>query len=189
MPPDGAPLAGEALDTLQELMNVAFGQASAEVALALGRAVGLAVPAAQVMPAVLLRYYVGAELKGEGRVAILEQGVAGDLQGSVILVLPESIGEAELRRIGGVLVPTCVARLAELLGGRVRLDEPRVAVEGRKEAAARADVFRKEQPALIVGTAFQLEAPAVTGHLFLACSAEAIGWLQGALPRFLARYA
>ncbi len=188
MPPEGTPLAAEQLDALQELMNIAFGHASAELAHATDRGVGLTVPAAQVMPAVLLRYYVGAELKGEGRVAILEQSFAGELQGSAFLVIPEAVGDEELRRIGGVLVRACVGRLAELLGGAVRFEEPRVAVEGRKEAAARADVFRKELPALVLGAAFHLDAPAATGHLFLACDAEAIRWLQGALPRFLARY-
>lgn len=189
MPPEAAGLAQDELDTLQELMNVAFGKAGADLAQALELGVGLTVPAAQVMPAVLLRYYVGAELKGEGRVAVLEQGFQGDLQGSAFLVLPEATGEEKLRRMGEVLVRGCVQRLAELLGSVARFDEPRLAVEGRKEAAARADVFRKDQPALILGTAFHLDAPAATGHLFLATSAGSMLWLRGALARFLAQYA
>jgi chemotaxis protein CheC len=189
MPSEAAPLASDQLDTLQELMNIAFGHASGELALALDRGVGLTVPAAQVMPAVLLRYYVGAELRGEGRVAILEQAFAGELQGSAFLVLPEAIGEEKLRRMGDVLVRSCVRRLAELLGGSLRFDEPRLAVEGRREAAARADLFQKDQPALMLGAAFHLDAPPATGHLFLAASAGSMRWLQGALARFLSQYA
>jgi chemotaxis protein CheC len=189
MPPDAVGLSQDELDTLQELMNVAFGKAGAELAEALELGVGLTVPAAQVMPAVLLRYYVGAELKGDGRVAVLEQGFEGDLQGGAFLVLPETVGEEKLRRMGEVLVRGCVRRLAELLGSAVRFGEPMLAVEGRKEAAARADVIHKNVPALILGTAFHLDAPAVTGHLFLATSPASMRWLEGALARFLAQYA
>lgn len=189
MPPEAAALSCEELDALQELMNIAFGQASAAVAEASAAGVGLTVPAAQVMPAVLLRYYVGAELKGEGRVALLEQSFRGELEGSAFLVLPDAIGEADLRRVGGVLVRACVERLAELLKISVQLDEARVAVEGRREAAARADVFQKEHPALILGAAFHLEVPPATGHVFLACSPACLRRLPAAIAGFLAQYA
>ncbi len=187
--PETAVLLTEELDVLQELMNMAFGKAGADVAAGMDLGVGLTVPAAQVMPAVLLRYYVGAELKGEGRVAVLEQGFQGELEGSAFLVLPEAVGGEKLRTMGAVLVRACVERLAELLGTRVKFDEPRLAVEGRKEAAARADVFQGQEPAVVLANTFHLDAPPVTGHLFLAAGASSMRWLQAALERFMKRYA
>ena len=181
-------LAREELDLLQELMNIAFGKASADLAAARGTDVGLTVPNVQAMPAVLIRYYLGAELKGEGRVGVVAQAFRGGLDGSALLVLPEEVGEVALREIGEVLVRACVGRLGELLGTATRFEPPAIAVEGRREAAARAELFQNDCPAVVLRSSFHLGAPAAAGHLFVAASRDSIAWLKGALPRFLAQY-
>jgi chemotaxis protein CheC len=182
-------LAQDELDLLQELMNVAFGKASADLAAARSTDVGLTVPNVQAMPAVLIRYYLGAELKGEGRVGVVAQAFRGGLEGGALLVLPETVGEAALREIGEVLVRACVERLGELLGTSTWFEPPSIAFEGRREAAARAERFQNDSPAVVLRSSFQLGAPPAAGHLFLAASRDSVSWLKTALPRFLAQYA
>lgn len=189
MPPEAAAslTAGEG-EALQELMNIAFGKAVAELAGALGERVELTVPEVQVMPGVLFRYYVGAELRDHDRLEVVEQAFRGDLQGDGLLVLPEVLAEGARRAAGRTLIPGCARRLAELLGTSVTLGEAVAAVEERRAVAARAERIAPGGAATVLRTLFRLGRPEVSGHLFLAFRPEALPWLQQAVQRFLAQY-
>ncbi len=180
--------APEETQILQELTNIAFGKAASDLAAALGRRVDLTVPDVQVMPGVLLRYYVGAELKDQPRLGVVEQAYRGELQGNAFLVLPEVMAEAELSRAGEILIGGCVGKLAELLGANVSFGPIAAAVEDRRAAAPRADVVAPGNSATVVRVLFRLEQPDARGYLFLASSPESVPWQKGALQRFMARY-
>lgn len=189
MAPEAAPglSAGEA-EALQELMNIAFGKAVAELAAALGERVELTVPEVQVMPGVLFRYYVGAELRDHVRLEVVEQAFRGELQGDGLLVLPEVLAEAARREAGRVLIRACAQGLAGLLGTEITIGESVSAVEERRAVAARAERIAPGGAATVLRTLFRLGRPEVAGHLFLAFRPEALPWLQAAVQRFLAQY-
>lgn len=190
MLPDGAGglLPGD-LEVLQELMNISFGKAAADAAVALGGRIELTVPDVQVMPAVLLRYYVAAELKEQARLGVLEQAFHGALDGSALLVLPEPAVGQILAAAGPILAGACVEKLGALLEAGVTLDPPRTAVEDRRAAAARAGGLAADSAATVLRALFQLGHPGEAGYLFLAIGGASTPWLGSALRRFMARYA
>lgn len=200
-------LSPDELEILQELMNIAFGKASAELAARLGHHVVLGVPDVQVMPAVLLRYYVGAELKDLRGISVVEQAFQGDLQGSATLVVPAAAGEALLAMVevrheaprsellrdalgeaGNLLIGSCLARLAELLGTSVTCASRSITVDAQRGAAIRADLFDPGHATAILRSAFHFGQADVRSYLFIACSRESIQWLKPALHRFMAQY-
>lgn len=176
------------IELLQELMNIAFGEAAARLADARGRHLDLAVPDVQVMPAVLLRYYVGAELKDLARLCVVEQAWSGALAGTALLLLPEAPALGPLDEVGRMLVGGCVGKLAALLGAEVTFAPATVAVEERRAAVARAGVIAPGHTATVLRALFRVGSPATAGYLFLAPSADAVPWLKGALQRFLEQY-
>jgi chemotaxis protein CheC len=201
-------LSAEELRVLQELMNIAFGKASAALAARLGDRVVLSVPDVQVMPSVLLRYYVGAEFKDQPAVSVVEHAFRGELAGSAFLVLPAGAAEtllalaapgegapaaervrSALAEAGKTLLGTCVARLAELLGTTVTSSPPAVIVDSQRAGAIRPELFGSGDPAVVLQVAFDLHPANVHGRLFLASSPESIRWLRPALARFMAQFA
>ncbi len=187
MPPEVGSFAPEEVGALQELMNIAFGQAAAAVAEAIGQRVELSVPEVQLMPAVLLRYYIAAELKDQERLEVVEQAYRGDLQGNALLVLPEALPGPVRAAAERILVGACVERLAKLLGTVAQLDPAACAVEDRRAVSARAARAAPAASATVLRARFGI-GPA-SGYLFLASGAEAAPWLRGALRQFLAAYA
>jgi chemotaxis protein CheC len=204
---DAAGLTLGDLDILQELLNIAFGTASAELAARLDHRVVLSVPDVQVIPSVLLRYYVGAELKEQRAISVVEQEFGGDFHGSAFLVLPASAtasllallpagperpaaerARAALAEAGKILIGTCLARLAELLGTAVTCGPQAVTVEAQRGAAVRPDLFGTGNPAVVLRTAFNFGHADVPGYLFLASSDAAMRWLRPALHRFMTQY-
>lgn len=188
MPEAAVAFAPEEKEILQELMNIAFGKAAADLSAQLGERVELTVPEVQIMPGVLLRYYVGAELKDQPRLGVVVQPFRGELQGNAFLVLPEAMDPKKLPEAGRILIGACVGKLAELLGARVTFGPVSSAVEDRRAAAARADVVAPGESATVLRALFHLEEPDARGYLFLASSPESVPWQKGALQRFMAQY-
>lgn len=186
LPDRAAPsLSAGDLEILQELMNIAFGKASADLAAAHGRPVDLTTPEVQVMPAVLLRYYIGAELKDQAQVGVVAQSFEGDLRGNALLLVPAAMAAERLDETGRILLGGCLGKLAGVLGGRVAPGPAAAAIEDRRAAAARSDGVATGQ-ATVLRALFRVEGAA--GYLFLAIGADAVPWLQGALERFMAQY-
>jgi chemotaxis protein CheC len=186
-PETAAGFSPEEVEILRELVNIAFGAASAALAARLGQGVELTVPDVQVMPAVLLRYYVGAELKDQPTISVVEQGFRGKLAGRAFLVLPPAVGGA-LVEAGPVLIRACLEKLAELVGAPLALDPPTTTLEAARGAAVRADLFPAGEAA-VLRNAFQIAPSNARGYLFLAVNPECLPWLEQALHGFMARYA
>ncbi len=186
MPPEVGSFAPEEVEALQELLNIAFGNAAAALAEALGQRIELTVPEVQLMPAVLLRYYIAAELKDQDRLDVVEQAYHGELQGTALLVLPEALPAPVRAEAGRILGGACVERLAQLLGTTARVAPATSAVEDRRAVAARAERAAPGAAATALRARFGIGG--TSGYLFLASGADAAPWLRGALQRFLAQY-
>jgi chemotaxis protein CheC len=187
MPPEVASFAPQEVEALQELLNIAFGRAAADLAEAVGEPIELSVPDVQLMPAVLLRYYIAAELKDQARLEVVEQAYLGDLQGIALLVLPEALPASVRAAAERILVGACLERLAHLLGTATRLEPAAFAVEDRRTVSARAERAASGAAATVLRARFGIGT--ASGYLFLASGAEAAPWLRGALQRFLAQVA
>ena len=201
----------EEKDVLQEIMNIAFGNAAAELAQVINIFVVLSVPFIRVLRARDLPEYIKSEVGGSESVSIVEQDFWGDFKGNAILVFQSGAGrelafmlngddgifepgatdrfESEiLMEVGNILIGACVGKLAELLGDVVQYSPPKVLIENLANDALPQNLFDPSCSAIILKTMFRFNDKDIGGLLFLVTSHESITWLKGALAKFMAQY-
>jgi chemotaxis protein CheC len=208
--PETALLTEEERDTLQEMMNIAFGRAAASLAELISIFVCLSVPCVQLLRGAELTHYLDQVVGPKGEVNIVEENFWGELQGSAFLVFPsgaghqlvplfadeESLYEGEAREdverdalltTGSILIGACVGKLAELLGSRVSYSPAKLMTTGQSEKGHVA-LWEPDSIAIVLKTDFAFCDESVEGFLFLVTSAASINWLKQALADFLAQY-
>jgi len=202
-------MSDEERDTLQEMMNIAFGRAAASLAEVINIFVCLSVPSVQFLRGGELVAYL-EEVVGPDEISIVEETFWGELQGSAFLAFPSGAGrqlvplfgdeemlyageareEVErdaLLSTGGILIGACVGKLAELLGDQVSYSPARLVAKAAGEAIP-GGLCDAESIAIVLKTDFSFREESVQGFLFLVTSAQSIGWLKQALADFLAQY-
>lgn len=213
MDQDQALLSDEERDILQEIMNIAFGQAAADLAEIINVFVVLNVPYIQVIKAVDLPAYLKTEISGYDTICMVEQHFWGEFKGSAFLIFPagsgkelvtimgegldqqfdavsavEGMEKETLMEVGNILIGACVGKVAELLNDRVTYSPPRVVVENHASDAIPADIFDLQSSAIVLRTVFTFNERAVSGFLFLVTKCESITWLRSSLAAFMERY-
>lgn len=203
----------EERDILQEIMNIAFGQAAADLAEIINVFVVLNVPYIKVLKATDMPDYLKDEIAGYETISMVEQHFWGEFKGSAFLIFPAGsgkelvtiMGEAggdsrfdsfvvdvmekeTLMEVGNILIGACVGKVAELLGDRVTYSPPRVAIENFATDAIPATIFDLESSAIILRTVFTFNERDVSGFLFLVTKSESIEWLKKALVTFMEKY-
>ena len=204
-------IGAEEKDILQEIMNIAFGDAAAELAQVINIFVVLSVPYIRVLQARELPEYIRSEAGGCESISIVEQDFWGEFKGNAILVFQAGAGrelafmlngdtgvfepgatdrfESEiLMEVGNILIGACVGKLAELLGDVVQYSPPKVLIENNANNALPQNLFDPGCSAIILRTMFRFNDKDIGGFLFLVTSHESIGWLKGALAKFMAQY-
>jgi chemotaxis protein CheC len=203
-------IGAEDRDILQEIMNIAFGNAAAELAQVINIFVVLSVPFIQVLRARELPAYIKSEVPCDS-ISIVEQDFWGEFKGNALLVFQSGAGrelafmlngdegvlepggtdrfESEiLMEVGNILIGACVGKLAELLGDVIQYSPPKVLIENHANDALPQNLFDPGCAAIILRTMFQFNDKDIGGFLFLVTSHESIGWLKGALAKFMAQY-
>ncbi len=206
-------LSNEEKDILQEIMNIAFGQAAADLAEIINVHVVLNVPFITVLNAVDLPDYLKSEISGYETIWMVEQHYWGEFKGSAFLIFPAGAGKElvtimgeegatlpfnssvadgmekeSLLEVGNILIGACVSKVAELLGDRVTYSPPRVVVENFATDAIPAEAFDLHSSAIVLRTVFTFNERAVSGFLFLVSKYESVAWLKKALSVFMERY-
>jgi chemotaxis protein CheC len=204
-------IGAEEKDILQEIMNIAFGNAAAELGEFINIFVVLSVPYIRVMRARELPEYIQSEVDGCESISIVEQNFWGEFKGNALLVFQSGAGrelafmlnndegifepgatdrfESEiLMEVGNILIGACVGKLAELLGDVIQYSPPRVLVENKPNDALHQNLYDPGCSAIILKTMFRFNDKDIGGLLFLVTSHESIGWLKGALANFMAKY-
>jgi chemotaxis protein CheC len=200
----------EERDTLQEMMNIAFGRAAASLAELISIFVCLSVPCVQLLRGARLTAYLDQMVGPDREIKIVEESFWGELQGSAFLVFPagagnqlvplfgdeESLYEGEAREdverdalltTGGILIGACVGKLAELLGSRVSYSPAKLVAISQRDTAP-VGLWDLDSIAIVLKTDFAFRDESVEGFLFLVTSAGCIEWLKQALADFLAQY-
>jgi len=202
----------EEKDVLQEIMNIAFGNAAAELAQVINIFVVLSVPYIRLLRARELPEYIKSEVGDCESVSIVEQDFWGEFKGNALLVFQAGAGkelafmlnggdtgvfepgttdrfESEiLMEVGNILIGACVGKLAELLGDVIQYSPPKVLVENHANDALPQNLFDPGCSAIILRTMFRFNDKDIGGFLFLVTSHESIDWLKGALAKFMAQY-
>ena len=204
-------ISDEEKEILQEIMNIAFGKAAADLAEVINIFVVLSVPYIQMLKAQDLPEYLKTQVSEYNRISIVEQNFWGEFKGSAFLVFQASAGrelvslfgdnsedfgsesidtleKETLMEVGNILIGACVGKLSELLGDAVTYSPPRVVTENTSHDAVPANLFESDSSAIVLKTVFTFDERNVSGFLFLVTSHDSILWLKKSLVTFMEQY-
>lgn len=195
-------------EILREVMNIAFGKASADLAEVIDITVVLSVPQIRLVRGQELARYLREELHLTPQVSIVEQNFFGRFKGSALLSFPlgaerqilalmgggselevgdnpSMLGREALLEVGNILIGACIGKLSELLADVVTYAPPRLIFSNASSDEVGGRLAADDTLAITMKTVFQLEGQDVTGHLFLITSESCIDWLRTALNAYL----
>ncbi|NTW98426.1 MAG: chemotaxis protein CheC [Geobacteraceae bacterium] len=204
-------MSDEEKEILQEIMNIAFGKAAADLAEVINIFVILSVPHIEILHSQDLPNYLKTQVSEYERVSIVEQNFWGDFKGSAFLVFQASAGrelvslfgdnsndfasesidaleKETLMEVGNILIGACVGKLSELLGDAVTYSPPRVVTENTPNDAIPTNIFESGSSAIVLKTVFCFNERNVNGFLFLVTSNGSILWLKKSLVTFMEQY-
>jgi chemotaxis protein CheC len=204
-------ISSEEKEILQEIMNIAFGKAAADLAEVINIFVVLSVPYIEMLKSHDLPEYLKSQVSAYDRISIVEQNFWGEFKGSSFLVFQASAGrelvslfgddsgdfgsesidaleKETLMEVGNILIGACVGKLSELLGDTVTYSPPRVVTENSPNDAIPASIFESDSSAIVLKTVFCFNERNVSGFLFLVTSHDSILWLKKALATFMEQY-
>lgn len=202
---------GDEAAILQELMNIAFGKASADLARVIDIRIVLNVPQVELMQADGLLGRVREETRIYEALSIIEQNFWGKFSGSALLAFPASarkgllslfaeepgernplLEKETLLEVGNILIGACVGKVAELLGDSVSFSPPRlnphVLLHTLATEIVPAQLGGPDKGAILMKTVFQFEDRDINGFLFLVANQDSMQWLQTALRNFMAKF-
>lgn len=197
---------------LGEIMNIGFGNATADLAEVIDIYVQLNVPDIQVAKIGELPNYIKETIVSYDEVSIIDQKFWGDFAGSGLLVLPAraarelmallmnnesdlvpdkpmaALEEDTLMEIGNILIGACVGKISELLNTFATYSPPQVINQFISDYDAFIESFDPFQTAIIMKTIFKFENNDLGGLLLLLTNQESIAWLRKALHEFIEPY-
>ncbi len=202
----------EEIDTLQEVMNIAFGSAVADLAEMINIYVVLSVPKVKVLPATELLDYIKTEVVDYRCVTVVEQDFLAKFKGLALLVFPKTAGKSlaamlendvsgasgqfgqqevleneTFKEVSNILVGACISKVAELLGDCVIYSPPRLVEQDFRNKGIAGALFASNYPAIILHTVFHFDEQEVKGYLFIVIH-ESAAWLRTALGAFMEQF-
>lgn len=199
-------------DILQELMNIGFGQAAADLAQVIDLSIELSVPDIQLFKACDLREHIATEVDSDQEFSLVEQYFLGKFKGIALLVFPAKAGKQlvslfglqdqrsspsdhlellekeAMIEIGNILIGACVGKITELLNDVVIYSPPRAMIQDLRNSALPKNLFAPSSMAISMKTVFHFEQQEISGQLFLIANQESIVWLKSALHAFMEQY-
>lgn len=200
------------LDTLQEIMNMAFGTATAELAEVVDVFIQLRAPEVSVVPVGTLPDYLAQHVPGFPDSHVVEQQYRGATNGMALLLFPAGaekqmvsffqldtdmadtpdirleLEKEVLVEIGNILIGATVGRLFELLNRRINYMPPRATGGHAFNDLLVRGAFAPEDFAITMKAEFAFEDRSVTGQLYLVNQQNAAPELKRALGEFWSNY-
>ncbi|MBA4419237.1 MAG: chemotaxis protein CheC [Syntrophus sp. (in: bacteria)] len=205
-------ISDEELDILQEIMNIAFGKATADLAQIIDIYINLSVPYVKVINTASLEEYIKEEIRGYNDISIVEQKFWGEFKGSAFLIFPAGAGKelitlltgeeidafasdpidelekGTLMEVGNILIGACVGKIAELLNDSLAYSPPIVHIGNTHEETLPKALLDAYDLTIALKTSFSFEKKDIVGFLFVVTSQESLLWLRKALNDFLEQY-
>jgi len=199
-------------DLLQEIMNIGFGSAAADLAGVIDIHVRLSVPTIMVIPSSELIDYIKENMSGAHEISIIEQNFWSKFRGTAMLAFTAGTGRAllsligdinehsfqsdpmrvlekeMLMEIGNILSGACVGKVAELLGDVVFYSPPRVLIGAIESSGVSKITIDSNNFVIILQTIFNFGSQNLSGCLFLIVNQDSITWLKQALKNFLSQF-
>ena len=203
----------EERDILQEVMNIAFGKASAELAEVIDIYVVLSIPDIKLLQTAEVPKYIEAEIQDLENISVFKQSYTGKFHGTALLFFPggagkklfslfknESITDSgsegfsvvlekeTLLEVGNILIGASVSKIAELLNDNVSYRPPRILFESNPGDIVDWEIAEPEDPVILLQTVFSFDKGDISRLLFLVPSYKSFGWLKKALHAFIQQY-
>ncbi|HUN55625.1 MAG TPA: hypothetical protein VMU29_10760 [Smithella sp.] len=201
----------EETDLMQEIMNIAFGRAAADLAEFIDIFVLLSPPDVILLRASDLPAYINRELKDCEKVSVVEQSFWGKFKGNAYLFFPSGTGKKissilgngdelflsdpanEMEKetfleIGNILIGACIGKISELLGDFSTYSPPRVVVEKSSRDIVSGSLTAPGNVAIVLRTVFEFNEKNISGYLFVVTKQDSFAWLKTALHNFMDQY-
>lgn len=202
-------------DALQELMNIAFGQAAAELAEIIDISVKLSFPKLEVVQISALPRFISGDIHGSEQCRIkyniIEQTFRGNTGGVAFLIFPHGSekefvslfhaddGEGDhelfidverevLSEVGNILIGACVSKIFDLLKTPVTYLPPHTVIGQQFEDKFFIGRFSGDDFAIMLKTSFSLSEKSVEGFLFLVSCQSSVEPLKQALSDLFESY-
>jgi chemotaxis protein CheC len=209
-------LTAEESEVLQEIMNIGFGAAAADLAQVIDIYVILSVPTIKVVDRARLLENIKFGIRDYRDVSIVEQSFWSRFKGVALLVFSGNAGknllslissdtESEtdalfesdplrvleketLMEVGNILVGACVGKVAELLGDAVSYSPPRVLMGSLEDHDVADAAHHSGEIVIVMEAVFHFNKQDVQGYFFIITNQESIGWLKEAIRAFMKQY-
>ncbi len=199
-------------DALQEIMNIGFGRAAADLAEIINLHVILSVPHIAVLHSDHVISYIHDEIPDTTDMSMITQFFSGKFSGGSFLVFPHGEGRKLLRifdgemaligenydidvleketlvEIGNIIIGACVGKIAEMLGDVVSYAPPRFFSQEQIYETLTDVLNESDSFAILFKTVFNFEQYNVSGYLFLVSQYSIMPWLKQAIAEFLEPY-
>lgn len=196
------------LEILQEIMNIGFGRAAADLAEVIDIFISLSAPKITVIEAVNLIRYVNTEISELQTCSIVEQPYLGEAKGVAFLIFPHGaekeflsyfqdkdidslesdilidLEKEVLMEVGNILIGACIGKIFELLDGLITFQPPRVIIGEKFTDHYIKGSFSEDDSVITMKTSFSFEDRDVHGYLFLVNRGESGVTLKKALNEF-----
>ncbi len=200
-------------DALQEIMNIGFGSAAADLAEIIDLHVILSVPRIAVLESCEIINFINQEIPDTTDMSMITQFFSGKLNGGSFLVFPHGEGRKLLKifdgemsvlgdgydidlleketlvEIGNIIIGACVGKIAEMLGDVVTYAPPRFFAQNQIHETLESVVNASDSFAILFKTVFDFEQHNVSGYLFLVSQYSIMPWLKQAIAEFLGPHA
>ncbi len=200
-------------DALQEIMNIGFGSAAADLAEIINLHVILSVPHIAVLESHEVISFINREIPNTTDMSMITQFFSGKLNGGSFLVFPHGEGRKLLKifdgemsllgdnydidlleketlvEIGNIIIGACVGKIAEMLGDVVTYAPPRFFAQNQIHETLQNVVESSDSFAILFKTVFDFEQYNVSGYLFLVSQYSIMPWLKQAIAEFLGPHA
>ncbi len=199
-------------DALQEIMNIGFGRAAADLAEIINLHVILSVPHIAVLQSNEVINYVHQEIPDTTDMSMITQFFSGKFNGGSFLVFPHGEGRKLLKifdgemafldeqydidileketlvEIGNIIIGACVGKIAEMLGDVVTYAPPRFFSQEQIHTTLSDVLNASDTFAILFKTVFNFEQYNVNGYLFLVSQYSIMPWMKQAIAEFLGPY-
>ena len=209
---DGKFLDDHELLIFQELMNIAFGSASADLEDVLDISIDLRVPEAEMVPVSKLKKYIIKSMDLNDKSSMVEEKFWGDFNGSAILLFPgeikrdlisilssqdycstetghfEGMDQGVLLEIGNILIGACIGKISELLKTVVTYSPPSIGSGSKSDLDYFIGKFEPASSAIILKMEFSFRQKSLNGKMMIITSYDSIYWLKDSLKKFMDAY-
>ena len=189
-------------DVLQEVMNISFGQAAADLSEVINLYVTLTVPYINLLEYESIKPFIADEITGSDDISMVKQFFSGKFSGSSILIFPHGEGNKLLNLFGenlqdtsleydtamleretlieisNIIMGACIGKIAELLKDVVSYSPPRYFSREQIADTLHTSFSGKNSFAIVFKTVFHFRDFDASGLLFLISDQATLEWLK-----------